>query len=157
MRSSHHTRWCLAALLSVAAATGGSAAGGAVAGAGTHTARTVARPGLPQRLSETGLYNDARGLGVDARNLAFTSQYPLWTDGATKRRWIRLPERQTSDAARIDAWEFPVGTRVWTEFGVGGRRAAARDQDGVRYAVDRHRSLDMHAHVEGPRGARLAR
>ena len=110
----------------MAAATGGSAAGGAGAGAGTHTARTVARPGLPQRLSETGLYNDARGLAVDARNLAFTPQYPLWTDGATKRRWIRLPERQTIDAARIDAWEFPVGTRFWKEFSFGGRRAETR-------------------------------
>ncbi len=126
MRSSHLTRWCLAALLSVAAATGGSAAGGAGAGAGTHTARTVARPGLPQRLSETGLYNDARGLAVDARNLAFTPQYPLWTDGAAKRRWIRLPKRQTIDAARIDAWEFPVGTRFWKEFSFGGRRAETR-------------------------------
>src|SRR5688572_27295626 len=107
MRRTHLT----AALLCVAAVTGGSAAGAAGAGAGTNTTRTVARPVLPQRLSETGLYRDATDLTVDARNRAFTPQYPLWTDGAAKRRWIRLPEGRTIDAARIDAWEFPVGTR----------------------------------------------
>ena len=38
-----------------------------------------------------GLYSDAATLTIDARNRTFSPQYPLWSDGATKRRWVRLP------------------------------------------------------------------
>ena len=77
---------------------------------------------LPQRLGETGLYAD-RTLTTPARDvLAYTPQYPLWSDGATKRRWIRLPPGTSIDAHDADAWVFPVGTRVWKEFTRGRRR-----------------------------------
>jgi hypothetical protein len=48
--------------------------------------------------------------------LAFSPQYPLWSDGTRKRRWIRLPAGTSIDASRIDAWEFPAGTTLWKEF-----------------------------------------
>ena len=51
--------------------------------------------------------------------LAFSPQYPLWSDGTRKRRWIQLPPGASIDASRVDAWEFPVGTKVWKEFGYG--------------------------------------
>ena len=73
---------------------------------------------LPQLLSETGLYL-AGTRRVDARNLEFAPQYPLWSDGATKRRWIRLPEGQPIDASDPDEFEFPVGTKLWKEFSFG--------------------------------------
>ena len=53
------------------------------------------------------------------RGCSFTPQYPLWTDGATKRRWILLPEGSAIDASDPDAWVFPVGTKVWKEFRFG--------------------------------------
>jgi hypothetical protein len=81
---------------------------------------------LPLLLSQTGLYSDARRLVVDPHNRPYVPQYPLWTDGAAKRRWIRVPQGQTIDARRIDAWEFPVGTTLWKEFSFGGRRAETR-------------------------------
>jgi mono/diheme cytochrome c family protein len=59
------------------------------------------------------------GLVVDPAHLAFSPQYPLWTDGATKRRWLSLPPKTYIDASRPNAWEFPVGTRLWKEFSVG--------------------------------------
>lgn len=62
----------------------------------------------PRLLSETGL--GAPGV------MAFSPQYPLWTDGTLKRRWIRLPPGTTIDARRPDAWRFPPGTRLWKEF-----------------------------------------
>jgi hypothetical protein len=58
--------------------------------------------------------------------MTFTPQYPLWSDGATKRRWIALPEGVAIDATRPAAWEFPVGTKLWKEFSVGGRRVETR-------------------------------
>ena len=93
----------------------------------------------PQRLRDTGLFDgDPRG-GVAPGVLAFSPQYPLWSDGATKRRWIALPPGTFIDAARPDAWEFPRGTRLWKEFSVGARvetRLIERLQDGSwRYAT----------------------
>ncbi len=75
---------------------------------------------LPQRLSETGLYV-ADSMRVRADNIAFAPQYPLWSDGTSKRRWIYLPPGAAIDASRVDAWEFPVGTRLWKEFGYDRR------------------------------------
>jgi hypothetical protein len=77
-------------------------------------AEPQARP-LPTRLSETGLYVAGSTTQVDARNLPYVPQYPLWSDGATKRRFIRLPEGARIDASNPDAWQFPAGTRFWKE------------------------------------------
>src|SRR5688572_23474543 len=66
----------------------------------------------PGTLRETGLYADAAMRAVAATNLPFAPQYPLWTDGAQKRRWIYLPPGTTIDASNPDAWQFPIGTRV---------------------------------------------
>jgi hypothetical protein len=71
---------------------------------------------LPERLSQTGLYSDPATLTVDPANLEFSPQYPLWTDGAHKRRWIQLPAGEAIDASDPDAWRFPVGTKLWKEF-----------------------------------------
>jgi cytochrome c553 len=83
-------------------------------------------PELPARLSETGLYEPDRPFAVRAENRAFSPQYPLWSDGAVKRRWIYLPPGTRIDAGRLDAWDFPVGTRFWKEFAFGGRTVETR-------------------------------
>src|SRR5829696_2454750 len=58
----------------------------------------------PPTLQETGLYSDFATLEVDPRHLAFSPQYPLWTDGAAKRRWISLPPGSAIDGSDPDAW-----------------------------------------------------
>jgi hypothetical protein len=78
----------------------------------------------PQRLSETGLY--AADGTIDPRNRPFAPQYPLWTDGATKSRWIRLPEGAKIDVTDVDAWRFPAGTTIWKEFAWDGRKVETR-------------------------------
>lgn len=80
----------------------------------------------PQRLSETGLYLPGNTLAVDPRNLSYVPQYPLWSDGAEKRRYIRLPEGQAIDASDAERWQFPAGTRFWKEFRFGNRPAETR-------------------------------
>ena len=80
----------------------------------------------PQNLQDTGLYADFRTLQVDPRHLVFTPQYPLWSDGALKRRWISLPAGGVIDGSDPDAWVFPVGTRFWKEFSFGGQRIETR-------------------------------
>jgi hypothetical protein len=80
----------------------------------------------PQTLQDTGLFSDFASLQVDARHLRFSPQYPLWTDGATKRRWISLPPGTAIDASDPDDWKFPVGTRLWKEFSFAGQRVETR-------------------------------
>jgi hypothetical protein len=84
----------------------------------------VAKP--PQALQDTGLYADFATLQVDPKYLQFSPQYPLWTDGATKRRWISLPPGTAIDGSDPDAWMFPVGTRIWKEFSFAGHRVETR-------------------------------
>ena len=76
----------------------------------------VAVAGVPQSLGETGLYKDVAAKTLAPGVRGFTPQYPLWTDGASKRRWIALPAGSVIDATDPDRWVFPVGTRVWKEF-----------------------------------------
>lgn len=75
----------------------------------------------PASLRETGLYADWDGRLVDPRNLAYAPQYPLWTDGAAKERWIHIPAGTSIDATDPDAWQFPIGTKLWKEFSFGRR------------------------------------
>lgn len=80
----------------------------------------------PLTLFETGLYADTVSLTVDPDHLAFAPQYPLWTDGAGKRRWISVPPGAVIDASDPDAWDFPVGTKFWKEFSFAGRKVETR-------------------------------
>jgi cytochrome c553 len=101
----------------------------------------VMAPVAPALLSATGLYaapRQAQGspeqsretgggtIAIDPRNRPFSPQYPLWTDGAAKRRWIRLPEGAVIDAANVSRWEFPIGTKFWKEFSFDGRKVETR-------------------------------
>lgn len=101
-------------------------------------AAAMAAP-LPERLSDTGLFVAGSTTVVRPGILSFTPQYPLWSDGAVKRRWLYLPPGSAIDAAEPNAWDFPVGTRLWKEFSVGRRvetRYIERRDDGSwRYAT----------------------
>ena len=75
--------------------------------------------GLPQHLGDTGLYVAGSLDKVRPDVLPFSPQYPLWSDGAAKRRWIWLPPGTSIDASAPDAWQFPPGTKLWKEFAHG--------------------------------------
>lgn len=108
------------ALLAAAAAALGLSSLAAPAGHAAH----IATPGAPRLLSQTGLY--ARPGQVDPRHLAYAPQYPLWTDGAAKSRWLHLPPGGRIDGRDEDAWVFPVGTKAWKEFRFQGRKVETR-------------------------------
>jgi mono/diheme cytochrome c family protein len=86
---------------------------------------------LPRLLSDTGY----RAAGV----LEYAPQYPLWSDGAAKRRFVLIPEGEAIDGSDPDAWRFPTGTRFWKEFSFGERvetRFAEKLSDGsLRFAA----------------------
>jgi hypothetical protein len=83
-----------------------------------------ARP--PQRLADTGLYATGTAGVVDSRNWYYSPQYPLWSDGLTKKRWVYLPPGTTIDASNANAWGYPAGTRFWKEFSLNGRKVETR-------------------------------
>ena len=93
---------------------------------------------LPETLRGTGLYADWDTKIVAAGHVPYSPQYALWTDGATKSRWLHLPPGAWIDGSNPDAWEFPVGTRVWKEFRFNGAPAETRFIErtpaGWRYA-----------------------
>ncbi len=83
-------------------------------------------PVAPRLLSQTGLYAGEGARVVDVRNRPFAPQYPLWSDGAGKTRWLQLPPGATIDVTNPDRWNFPVGTRFWKEFAFDGHKVETR-------------------------------
>jgi hypothetical protein len=69
-----------------------------------------------QHLAETGLLDDVASLRVVDGALPFEPAYKLWSDGATKRRWIVLPPGTQIDTSDMDHWVFPIGTKFFKEF-----------------------------------------
>ncbi len=112
--------------------------------------------GLPQRLGDTGLYVGAGQLNPDV--LPFSPQYPLWSDGAAKRRWIWLPPGASIDASAPDAWQFPPGTKLWKEFAHGSAletRFIERGADGIwRFGSYVWNEAGTEAVLAPPRGLR---
>ncbi len=100
-------------LLSETAATGASGS-------------NPAAPRPPQFLSQTGLYVQPGTSRIDSRNLHYSPQYPLWSDGARKSRWVFIPPGTRIDAHDTDAWDFPVGTKFWKEFDFNGHKVETR-------------------------------
>ena len=83
-------------------------------------------PEPPSALSETGLYADAVGGPYADRVLSYSVRYPLWTDGAEKRRHLLLPVGGAIDTGDPDHWAFPEGTRLFKEFLVDGEPVETR-------------------------------
>jgi hypothetical protein len=81
---------------------------------------------MPQTLCESGLYSDCGNETLADGVYEFEPQYPLWTDGATKRRWIYLPPGEQIDTSDMDYWVYPVGTKMWKEFTRDGTRIETR-------------------------------
>ncbi|MEJ7929816.1 c-type cytochrome domain-containing protein [Ramlibacter sp. AN1015] len=101
---------------------------GAMARGGPGQARPQHDPGagLPASLHETGLYAPGSNATIAPDVIAFSPQYPLWSDGADKRRWLWLPPGSRIDASRPDQWEFPPGTRLWKQFEYAGQPVETR-------------------------------
>ena len=56
----------------------------------------------------------------------YTPQYPLYSDGATKIRWVYLPEGTQINTNDPDNWVYPQGTILWKEFSLENKRIETR-------------------------------
>ncbi len=81
---------------------------------------------LPATLAATGLYGDIAKKTLAPYIKEFEPQFPLWSDGADKHRYVYLPECASIDTSNMDDWQLPVGTRIWKEFSAGGKRLETR-------------------------------
>lgn len=75
---------------------------------------------LPPLLSQTGLFLPGTTT-LAPTALVYSPQYPLWSDGAAKRRWLTIPAGAAIDASDPDNWVLPSGTRFWKELSFGRR------------------------------------
>ncbi len=73
-----------------------------------------------------GLYEPGDCTVVALGVRAYRPRFELWADGAEKERYIYLPPGETIDATDPDNWVFPVGTRLYKTFYVGGVRIETR-------------------------------
>jgi len=83
-------------------------------------------PDLPMRLIDTGLYADDNRDTLADGVREYTVNYPLWTDNAAKRRFLYLPPGTQINAADVDFWRYPEGTKVWKQFALDGKRLETR-------------------------------
>lgn len=81
---------------------------------------------VSERLSATGLFADASTDTLAPGVRAYRPEFELWSDGASKRRWVFLPPDAAVDSADMDAWQFPTGTKFWKEFTSAGVRVETR-------------------------------
>ncbi len=77
-------------------------------------------------LSQQGLYTDIATQTVVPEAIEYTPSFGLWADGAAKRRWIVLPPGGVIDTSDMNHWVFPVGTKFFKEFSLGGQRLETR-------------------------------
>lgn len=82
--------------------------------------------GLWKHLECAGLYSDFASKTIAADAKPYTPGVEFWSDGAVKSRFLYLPPGTKIDITDFDEWRFPVGTRVWKEFVVDGKRIETR-------------------------------
>jgi hypothetical protein len=80
----------------------------------------------PSTLECTGLYANFASKRIADDVHPYAPAVPLWSDGAAKQRWIHLPPGMTIDATNPSEWTFPVGTKLWKEFALDGKRIETR-------------------------------
>jgi uncharacterized repeat protein (TIGR03806 family) len=80
---------------------------------------------FPMKLSQTGCVDPNDPTQPAAGLIPYDLNAPLWSDGASKRRWMALP-----DGMQITVgdghWQLPIGSVLMKEFSLGGTRLETR-------------------------------
>jgi uncharacterized repeat protein (TIGR03806 family) len=97
-------------------------------GGGTNT--------IPDKLSNTGCANVSNPVLPTAGMIPYVPNAPFWSDGATKQRWLALPDGSNIDTSPANGdWNFPARSVIRKDFSVGNQliesRLLMRHPDGV--------------------------
>ncbi|OQD43094.1 hypothetical protein BUL40_08370 [Croceivirga radicis] len=83
----------------------------------------ISYTGMPQNLSDTGAFSDLGTLEVNPGIIPYEMIDPFWSDGATKKRWMAIPNDGAHDTAAEQiqfsengVWDFPVGSVLIKHF-----------------------------------------
>lgn len=92
---------------------------------------SIGSESFPNLLSQTGFFSNVSALTPAPGLLEYEVTAPLWSDGATKRRWLALPGDERIGFNAKGVWEFPVGTAFIKHFEMpldsgGTRRLSTR-------------------------------
>jgi hypothetical protein len=118
--------WTATVAASAAASSSSSAASSGAGGGPCIPGPLDDDPTVPPTLSATGLYSDIASGTLAPDVEAYHTLYALWSDGAEKYRFVKLPACSQIDSTQMDHWYFPIGTKLWKEFRVGGVRVETR-------------------------------
>lgn len=80
----------------------------------------------PQNLECTGLYSDVANKQTMPGVREYAPALSLWSDGASKQRWVSLPPGTLIDNSDPNEWAYPVGTKFFKEFSQNGQRVETR-------------------------------
>jgi uncharacterized repeat protein (TIGR03806 family) len=91
---------------------------------------------IPDKLSGTGCISASNPTQPASGIIPYAPNAPFWSDGASKRRWIALPNGTQIDTSGADGdWNFPNATVLMKDFALGGKlietRLLMRHPDGV--------------------------
>jgi hypothetical protein len=111
-----------------AAANASGSMGGIAGSSGSSSGGTGGEPPFvePTLLSETGLFSDIASEVLAPGVMEYAPAHELWSDGASKRRWVSLPSGVRIDSYPQDFWSYPAGTKLWKEFTRDGVRVETR-------------------------------
>ncbi len=89
---------------------------------------------FPQTLSATGCVDPRDPTQPAPGLISYDVNVPLWSDGASKQRWLALPPDTTVHIGPDGDWDFPIGTVLVKAFAFAGRlietRLLVRHDDG---------------------------
>jgi uncharacterized repeat protein (TIGR03806 family) len=90
---------------------------------------------VPQNLSDTGCVSASDPQQPAAGVIPYAINAPFWSDGATKDRWLAVPDGQTVTVRTDGDWDFPNRSVLMKNFRVGTRlietRLLMRHPDGT--------------------------
>jgi len=81
---------------------------------------------VPTSLSATGCVSTSDAKQPASGLIPYAINAPFWSDGATKNRWIGLPDGQNITVQSSNDWDFPNGTVLMKNFTVGTRLIETR-------------------------------
>ncbi|MFT7671451.1 MAG: putative repeat protein (TIGR03806 family), partial [Planctomycetota bacterium] len=79
-----------------------------------------------EKLSETGLFEMGKDVKPAAHLIPYEVNAPFWSDGASKSRFITLPDGAVLGYREDGAWEIPVGATLVKSFDTESRNRKKR-------------------------------
>ena len=83
-------------------------------------------PPFPRKLSETGLFASTKDQTPAPGLVPYEVNSPLWSDGATKQRFMAIPGSEPAEMTAIHGWNFPEGAVMVKTFSLPGPDGAPR-------------------------------